>query len=80
MEYGENLPYSSNKPGPISLVSTYSIAGIAFHAFILIDNGLSILVQIDDTHGADSMTVSTSHTFLSIDLHGPFFFFLVTLI
>jgi hypothetical protein len=71
MEYGENLPDSSNKPGPISLVSTYPIAGIALNAFVLIHNGLAVVIQIDHPHRADSMTVSTSHTFLLVDLHFP---------
>jgi hypothetical protein len=53
----------------MAFVSAYPVAGIAFNAFVLIHNGLAVVIQIDHAHHTDSVAVTTSHTFLLIDLH-----------
>jgi hypothetical protein len=53
-------------------IPQHPITGKTFHALILIDDGLSVFVQIDDPHGAHGMAVATTDTLRFINLHADF--------
>jgi hypothetical protein len=65
----EDLSNGPDEPWVMPLISAYPVASKTLHAFVLIDNGFPILIQIDDAHGANRMAVTASDTFFLIDFH-----------
>ena len=65
----EHLPDGADEPGPVPLAPQDPVTGPALHAFILIDDGFSILVQGDHPHRADDVAVAAAHALvLSISM------------
>ena len=69
MKNGEDLPDRPDEPRPIPLISAHPVAGIAFNTLILVDNRLSVLIQINDAHRTDRVAVTASYAFLLVNLH-----------